>query len=113
MWLEEADLPDVEAVLEGRVKWKPDRRRPDITEAVLTGCTDYILQTAEEEGSHAVVSRWGERFWKILNSVKEHDLTFRSAKRLTKPGYDITKCGSKDAKEVIRRLADFTRNARL
>jgi len=37
-WASKLDLPDVEALLDGRVQWAPNPARPDVTDAVLGSC---------------------------------------------------------------------------
>lgn len=43
-WLDKADLPDADAVLDGAVSWRPDPARPDVAYAVLAACAAVLRQ---------------------------------------------------------------------
>jgi hypothetical protein len=64
VWLREADLPDPAELLDGRVKFEADKRRPDRTEAVLNACIAIVAPAnaaKRDDRSRA--------FWKLSRDV--------------------------------------------
>ena len=83
-WIDEQDLPLPAAVLDGTVAWKPDPRRLDRTEAVLSSCAALVKSNPE---------KWDARLgalWKILLDVSKDakDVAVPSMKVLVKSGLD-------------------------
>jgi len=98
VWLEECDLPDCMAVLTGKEKWKPDSKRPDITDAVLTGCTNLVLDMERSQAESM-----SKKLWSIMEGVKDLDVVFRPVKRLVEENLHFT--GGKAAKKVLDKLS--------
>lgn len=49
VWMDESDIPDALDLLDGRVQFKLDRKRPDRTSAVLNGCVAFVAPKNAEK----------------------------------------------------------------
>lgn len=77
------DLPDPASVLDGKVEWKPDHRRLDRTQAVLSACTALVCpQNADKR-----IDRAGALYDIMGGLVKGHaDLVVLNVKALIESG---------------------------
>ena len=58
-WIAAADLPDPEAVLDGRVQWAPDLHRLDRTAATLGACAALVAPRDAPRRSERATRLWG------------------------------------------------------
>lgn len=70
-YLVAADLPDPEAVVDEKVKWKPTVERLDRTVAVLSSCQAIVIGTKDKAKQKARA----EVLWQILNVAVDQDQT--------------------------------------
>lgn len=66
-WIEKTDLPDPAEILDGKIKWKHDVRRLDVTEAVLSSCTALITSDKDPKTKQARA----DRFWGMLSTLAD------------------------------------------
>jgi len=82
-WLDEQDLPDIAALLDGQVKWVADYDRLDRTEAVLSACSAMVAPIGA-----AMRDQRMARLWELLQDVTD------MAKDIALPAVTVL-CGAK------------------
>jgi MoxR-like ATPase len=82
-----ADLPNVEEVLDGKLNWSVDDKRPDRAVAVLAACT--TLLASKDPATATLRKARADRLWSILDSAPSGtlDLVAQAATSLTSFGY--------------------------
>lgn len=105
----DADLPDPQQLLDGKITWKPDTKRLDRTFAVLGSTSSLMMSDIAAVGGQAkarkdekTMKRF-EVFVKLLNQTAKDavDLCWGPAKAISKAGmHDATS----ESKEVMRKL---------
>lgn len=63
-WCDAADLPDPEALLDGRIRWEHDKTRLDRTYAVLSACTALVIPPKAEHRE-----RRAGALWKLIGKI--------------------------------------------
>lgn len=101
----QADLPQPEEVLDGKVKWKHDPRRLDRTYAVLNSCTAFVTTQGIQKREDRA-----RALWVLLGDVVDDavDLCWSPARALMKAR--LTKF--KEAGSVMDRLFPVTAEVR-
>jgi MoxR-like ATPase len=104
-----ADLPDPTALLDGRIKWKPDFKRLDRTYAVLGSTTSIMMGDVDAAGTAAKAKK-DARVMKRFDVYVEllaataagaKDLTWNAAKAMAKKGmHDATD----ESRKIMRQL---------
>jgi len=104
---EKADIPSAEDVLDGKVKFKHDPRRLDITAAVVQGCTLLVVRPNTQDRIPRATN-----LWKLLGQIAPQavDLAIPAAYALVDADLRVG-CG-KVAEEVMNQLAPATRALR-
>jgi len=64
------DLPDLEGVLDEKIKWQPSGERLDLTMAVLSGCTAMICSPVPPAFAQRHAARLNV-LWKLLDSTAD------------------------------------------
>lgn len=85
-YMADADLPDPEVVLDGKVKFKHDPRRLDRTSAVLAACAAVTTSKETEKGKQKARA---EALWGIITDVMDAgatDCTVQAGMALAKAG---------------------------
>ena len=98
VWMSEADLPDPIEVLDGKVTFKHNPYRLDITAAVLNACVGYV--TPEDAVNRAERT---EKLWEIIAelSTDAADLVISPIKALSKAKLAKTK----QARKVLAKFS--------
>lgn len=86
-WLHVGDLPDPEALLDGKETFKHDDRRPDRTLATLTACAAIIVSMkAKGMAAKELKAKRQERFWVVAEVAADggEDMIFGAVRHLAK-----------------------------
>lgn len=86
-WQESISLPDVEAFLDGKIRWKHDSARPDITTALLDQASAFLKVNLKNIGK--VREKRTEFLWKTMKEIvkDEPDVVWTAAQTAaTLPG---------------------------
>lgn len=78
---DEADLPDPAKLLDGKVKWSPDKRRLDKTHAVLNACTALVTPKQAAKREDRTDALWG-LLTKLSEDSSGHDILVPSMSAL-------------------------------
>lgn len=104
-----ADLPCIEDVLDRKVAWKLDERRPDRAVAVIAGAHTILCNKASAENTdanfQALRKTRADNFWELLDAAPAScmDLVASAAMGLTSANLYSNAKGSKSA-PVLRKL---------
>lgn len=84
-WRSENSLPDFEAFLDGKIKWAHDETRPDITMALLDGCSSLVKSGGQTKANKARATK----LWNTMEPIAENepDLVWTAADTLCNNGF--------------------------
>jgi hypothetical protein len=97
-WRKNADLPNPEDVLDGKVKFEPDPKRLDIAMAVFSSCAALVCQPKCDKKTTRVA-----KLWSILDDTvkaERADLVVPAARALVRARLS----GTADSRPVMKRL---------
>ncbi len=84
-----ADIPDPFDILAGRVKWRPDPQRPDLTHVVANSCTNATIRFFDEQvekNRKAALSIVDHLARLLVGGGFEHDIIFGCGQELDEAG---------------------------
>ena len=92
-FVEEQDLPDAAALLDGKIEFKHARARLDRTVAVVNGCLALLIPKPNDgdQAGKALRKARAERWWALLDQVTSDDRTAKDI--IIAPCHLATKAG--------------------
>lgn len=85
-WRSKNELPPLEDVLDGKLKWKPDSARPDLSMAVFDGGSALVTQGTKDKN---LAKARAEKLWELIWPVckDEPDVVWMASQNLSTGGF--------------------------